>query len=486
MRPDFATLENAPTLNQLARDGVVFQKNHAVYCSSTEVNGTALATGAYPEHSGIIANRDYLPSIDTKDSVDTQDLDVIHQWDEAHQGQYLLLPTLAETLHRAGKTTAISGSKPVVLLQDRNGHSSGDSSNLVIYGGRSLPPDAVKSIRERLGPFPPAPKNRESLPNALRDEWTTRTLLACLWSNGIPDFSLLWLSEPDLSQHAVGPGAPEALAAVRSSDRCLALVLAELDRRGEREHTDVLVVSDHGFSTRLSPVDVAGQLQSAGFNAARRFKSNPKSGDIMVVGQGGSVLFYVIDHEANTVARLVDYLQRQSWAGVVLTRQPSEGAFTLAQAKIDSPRAPDVVVSMRWSGEKARSGAPGLLVADSRGSGNSGLHASMSPFDMHNTLVAAGPDFKRGFVDTLPTGNVDVAPTVFWLLGVDPGALRDGRILNEALVSPEAPTPEAGTERLSAARTIDGRVRRQYLQVSQVGSTVYLDEGNVEAGESGN
>ena len=33
---------------------------------------------------------------------------------------------------------------------------------------------------------------------------------------------------------------------------------------------------------------------------------------------------------------------------------------------------------------------------------------SFSPIDVHNTLVAEGPDFKAGFTDTLPTGNVDV------------------------------------------------------------------------------
>ena len=53
---------------------------------------------------------------------------------------------------------------------------------------------------------------------------------------------------------------------------------------------------------------------------------------------------------------------------------------------------------------------------------------------MHNTLVASGPDFKAAFVDTLPSGNVDVAPTVAQILGLQlPSA--DGRPLLEALAS---------------------------------------------------
>jgi hypothetical protein len=46
--------------------------------------------------------------------------------------------------------------------------------------------------------------------------------------------------------------------------------------------------------------------------------------------------------------------------------------------------------------------------------------------------VAIGPDFREGLTDELPTGNVDVAPTVASILGLSlPRA--DGRPLLEAL-----------------------------------------------------
>ena len=48
MRPDFISEENTPTLSRLARDGVFFQNHHAVFVSSTEVNGAALATVVHP------------------------------------------------------------------------------------------------------------------------------------------------------------------------------------------------------------------------------------------------------------------------------------------------------------------------------------------------------------------------------------------------------------------------------------------------------
>ena len=36
---------------------------------------------------------------------------------------------------------------------------------------------------------------------------------------------------------------------------------------------------------------------------------------------------------------------------------------------------------------------------------------------MHNTLVAAGPDFRAGVRDPLPSANTDLAPTILWILG---------------------------------------------------------------------
>jgi hypothetical protein len=46
--------------------------------------------------------------------------------------------------------------------------------------------------------------------------------------------------------------------------------------------------------------------------------------------------------------------------------------------------------------------------------------------------MAIGPDFKSGFHDTLPTANVDIAPTVARLLQYSMPAVQ-GRVLEEAL-----------------------------------------------------
>jgi arylsulfatase A-like enzyme len=99
---------------------------------------------------------------------------------------------------------------------------------------------------------------------------------------------------------------------------------------------------------------------------------------------------------------------------------------------------------------------------------------------MHNTLVGHGPDFKKGFVNYTPSGNVDVAPTILWLLGLNPPSHMDGRVLHEALVNSNEPVPETKTETLEATRDIGNFHWRQYIKVRTVGKTRYFDEGSSE------
>jgi predicted AlkP superfamily pyrophosphatase or phosphodiesterase len=115
------------------------------------------------------------------------------------------------------------------------------SHSVTLFAGKALPSGALAPITAALGPFPSA--------HLQQDSWTTRTLTDVLWKDGVPALSILWLGEPDLTQHESAPGAPAALAAIKASDENLAAALAALDQRDARGTTDVFVVSDHGFST---------------------------------------------------------------------------------------------------------------------------------------------------------------------------------------------------------------------------------------------
>ena len=480
MRPDFVTAATTPNLWRLAQRGVFFAHHHPVYLSATEVNGTAIATGAYPAHSFVIANSDFRPPIDPQKEIAIEDPATIRRGDEVSAGHYLGAPTVAEILHAHGVPTIIAGSKQVALLHDRARRPNDPGVSPVLYEGAVLPPRLEDPLAAALGPFPPIAKRQDKI---ARDAWTTQALLSQLWRGGVPPYSLLWLAEPDFSQHATGPGSEQSLEAIKSSDTNLGLVLANLEKRGLLDTTDVMVVSDHGFSTVGRKVDVAVELSKGGFAATRVALGGLQSGSVLAISNGGSTLLYVGGHEADVCRRLAAFLQQQDWAGVIFSREPLDGTFPLADAHIDSPQAPDFVLSLRRSHAKNATSPPGLQVSDlSPKAKKEGNHASLSAYDMHNTLVATGPDFRGGVTDTLPSANTDLAPTILWLLGFHAEAAKmDGRVLSEALDVGDAPALKSyEVKRLTARHEGAGGVWEQYLQVSEVNGVRYLDEGNGE------
>lgn len=470
LRPDSVTPENTPALHGLAAGGVTFRRHNPAYPSTTQVNGTAIATGSLPQRSGIIANSEYRPAINLSTAIRTDDLDAIRKTDELSNNRYLRMATTAEILRAAGKRTAVAGTKAVALLHDRFDREG--SAGAVVFGGKALPAATLAALESALGPFPAERADSTREANLAQDLWTTRAMLEVLWQPAVPDYSLLWLSEPDLSQHGSGPGSPTALAALRSSDDNLRRVLGELERRGLRDTTDVLVVSDHGFSTVSQMHDTEKELRDAGFPATRKRLGPPEPGGILVVGNGGSVFFYVSGSREADVLNLVRWLQSTEWAGVILTRRAAPGTLTLADANIASEDAPDIVVSMRGSGEPSSTGVPGLLHSDARKPGD-GMHGSLNAADMRNTLIAAGPSFPSGVETAVPSGNIDIAPTVLAILGVDPPEPQDGRALLDA-------SPQFTEGEKSAEIRVDGKLRRQTLKTAAVAGTVYIEEGAVE------
>ena len=118
----------------------------------------------------------------------------------------------------------------------------------------------------------------------------------------------------------------------------------------------------------------------------------------MVVGLGGTVSFYVIGHDAAATQKLVDYLQGRDYAGVIFTRQKMKGTFTLDQARVDSPDAPDVMVAFHWRELPNKYGIAGSMAADSSRKPGQGTHATLSRYEVHNTPLAGRAGFQaRGF-----------------------------------------------------------------------------------------
>lgn len=484
MRPDFINAQNTPNLQALLERGTFFANNHSFWPTTTEVNGTVLATGAFPSRSTVVANREFRPDINPRGPVATEAEETVRKGDALTGGHYLGAPTVAELVRQAGQTTAVAGTKPVAMLHDRSPERPAEPRSTIVFAGKSYPASLLGPITEALGPFPLyRPDPTAPKPNTEGNRWTTRALLEHLWHDGVPRYTVLWLSDPDFPQHLTAPGAPAALAGIHDSDANLGLVVEELKKRGELDKTDIFVVSDHGFSTIERSADPVQYFADHGLPVSRQFNAPPQPGQVLSVSVGGASLLYVTGHDQGVIGKLVDLLEQSDFAGPIFTRDSLPGTFALSTVHVDSPGAADVVFSFRWSNGVSANGTPGLMVAENKA--GLGMHGSLGKFDVHNTLVSAGPDIRAGFRDEFPTGNIDVAATILHLLQLtDPSGL-DGRVLAEAFADTPLPTEKPVPKRLEATHEItsglilkDHHTWQQYLQTTTFAGHTYFDEGN--------
>src|ERR1041385_1373032 len=318
-------------------------------------------------------------------------------------------------------------------------------------------------------------------PATAANAWTTKSLTHGLWRKGVPKYTLLWLSDPDNSQHETGVGSDVSISGIEDCDRNLYEVYKILDEKKVLDKTDIMVVSDHGFSTIARGYELVDILKRSGFKAAKKL-DDAEPGDVMVVGLGGSAFLYVIDHKEDVIRRLVGLLQNSDIAGVIFSKIGKdghvEGTFPLSAVRLDTgDDTPDVIVSFKWTAEKNDYDVPGLVYSEGSKRGK-GTHASLSRFDMHNTLVAYGPTFKRGFINDLPSSNADVAPTILSILGIKPSQPMDGRVLSEAFVNGAVASSKPKTETIKASQVIGLRHWEQYLKTTTYGGAFYVDEGN--------
>ncbi len=462
LRPDLITPDLMPTLHTLGQQGTRFARHHPVYPSSTEVNGSVLSTGRYPQNNGIIANREFRPDVNPKEAVPTHVLK-------------LLTPTIAQILAAHGQPSLISGTKPVVKLANPLDTRAPGDTSVVIYAGEAKTPDPATS--KSWPPFPPKAVAAKAA-NTQQDAWTTARIVDRINDGTLPRFTHLWLSEPDFAQHGAGILSAPGKDALKSSDTCLQNVVDALKKKGLWESTALLIVSDHGFSTITRFEDVSGSIEdNAKLSTVRDFKEPAKPGDILVVGNGGTVTFYVVDHKKEDIQKLVSHLQTTDYAGVLFTREGIPGTFPLTQAFIGSKDAPDVVMSLKWTAQTPANGVPGTVICDiaSALKIGSGMHVTLSPYDLHNTLIAIGAGIRPGLVSQTPSGNIDVAPTILTLLGLpDEAAKMDGRVLVEALTQSKEKPPEPQTQ---VHRATAGQWT-QILTITTCGKSTYIDEGS--------
>ena len=160
------------------------------------------------------------------------------------------------------------------------------------------------------------------------------------------------------------------------------------------------------------------------------------AGGIVVAANAGSDYLFVPDGDPNTVKAAVVSLQNRLQFGAIFVSDKYgdvTGTLPMSLINTENPvtgRGPDIIVSLTFDENVVVAGRSGISYASSVN--RRGDHGSFSPTDTHISMMAHGPDFKSGLYDTLPTANVDIAPTIARILAFNmPGV--QGRVLEEAL-----------------------------------------------------
>lgn len=463
VRLDHATPELMPYLTALGSTGVVFENHRAVFPAVTSVSAATLVTGAFPATHGLLGDEIFVQQA-SRQPVDAGDAASLAELDRATGGRVITALTLGELMEGDGRDLLVlaSGDGGLAWLlaygsNPRLGRSSVVNPSLVR-------PAALSAVLEGgIGAAAGEAAGYEE-----RNAWVTDALVELGLGEARPALSIAWYAGVDEATMENGIGSQESLEAVRSVDAELGRIVAELESRGLRESTNLIVTSDHGFIRHSGQVRLEQSLLDAGL------KEHPDSTDVVVAGSE----IYVTgagETKRESVRRIAAWLSQQPHVGGVFSRKDGDlspagaeaGTLSYETIQREHPRAGDLMTVPNWGVGPAESRFGGVASGD----GLAG-HGGASPYELNVPMVAAGPGFKRGERSTAPSSHVDVAPTLLTLMGVAPPVSMDGRVLGEALRGGPAAQefePARVTYRARAERAGDGEKVMELFQWSVEG-----------------
>jgi arylsulfatase A-like enzyme len=358
-----------------------------------------------------------------------------------------------------------------------------------------------------------------------------KVVLAMFKTRNKPFVLVFWSRDPDGSQHNTGdslntitPGinGPTSMAGIKNADNNLAQLRKALDDLGLAASTNIIISSDHGFSTiskesktspsaKISYDDTPKDFLPMGFlaidlakalnlplhdpnnkNAPVADNAHPKAGngvlgkdptkpDLVIATNGGSDLIYIPSKDRKLADRTIKALLEQDYvSGIFVDDEFGNfpGTLPMSQLGLKGKAVvphPSIVVNFRsWSSGCDEPTNCSVQVADTVLRQGQGMHGSFSRGDTYNFMAAIGPDFKAGFVDELPVSNADVGMTAAQLLGLrgsENGGLV-GRVMSEALPNGVVPKAFKAVEK-SKKKSENGL--ETVLNVQRVGSQRYFD-----------
>ncbi len=529
LRGKIVTNETAPAMAEVRDKGVNFRNSHSMFPTFTTANASALATGHYLGDTGDFSNTIYTGyPVGPADGSVTPFLEVdpvILDADEHFGGDYLNEETVLKMARAKGFSTAALGKLGPTLIFDHTDKIGAEGLHSIVIddatGTKNGVPlsEEMKAALTKAGLPLATPARGDNgkagdartpgtlTPNTAQQGWfadvATKVVLPMFKARNKPFVLVYWSRDPDGSQHNTGdslntvtPGinGPTSLAGIRNADNNLAQLRKALDDLGLSATTDLIIASDHGFSTistesRTSPsakiayddtpkdflpmgflaLDLAKALDLPLFDpndknarvadkAHTKFGNgllglDPDSPDLVVANNGGSDLIYLPNHDSALAALAIQALLEQDYiSGLFVDDELGSFPGTLPMSRIGLKGSavtpnPSIVVSFRSyvAGCDQPTNCT-VEVADTTLRQGQGMHGSFSRADTLNFMAAIGPDFKAGYVDPLPVSNADVGMTIARLMGLNPegpGELK-GRVLTEAL--PNGTVPEASNE----------------------------------------
>jgi arylsulfatase A-like enzyme len=544
LRPGMVNERTAPTMTALMAEGVRFTNTHSLFPTFTTANASGLATGHQLGDTGDFSNNIYVGFPLQPSGAVVAPLEnnrVLGEVDEHFGGDYLNEETILKAARGAGFSTAAIGKLGPVLIFDHTERSGQHTVIIDDVTGHSTGIPLSDEVKQRLTaaqlPLRTPERGDNAKPgtnvaNVVQQAWltdvVTKALLPMFKERGKPFVIVFWSRDPDATQHGQGdsplrlvPGinGPTSLAAIRNADDCLARLLSALKEQGLDGNTDIVLTSDHGFSTiskesatswaaTQSYKDVPAGLLPPGFVAIdlahalglKLYEANgteaepgthpshaligddPKKPAIVVAGNGGSDLIYLPTGDKQLAAKIVGLLSQQDYtSGIFVDDALGKIAGTLPLSAIALKGAavtpvPSIVVNFRsFSTGCADPTACGVEVADTTLPQGQGMHGSFSRADTRNIMGARGPSFRQHFESGAPASNADLGRTIAHLLGLkiaDKGQLT-GRVLGETL--PNGAMPSAQSSVVRSEPDAAGHVTM--LLIQSVGAIRYFDAG---------
>jgi predicted AlkP superfamily pyrophosphatase or phosphodiesterase len=393
-----------PTIRRLVAEGVRAEAMIPSMPTVTWPNHTTLVTGVTPAKHGVLGN-----SVLDRTSHELIPLVVDPIF---NKDQIVKVPTVYDLAKKAGLKTA------ALLWPATRGATTLDWTV----------PDvgSLAHVRQFTTPSLIEAFTAEGIPWDKQEEWweTERIkerdrmfvqMASLVLRRHSPHLMLMHFVELDHAQHRTGPRSPEAYAALKNQDDCVASFWAELQRTCPGRAT-LIVVSDHGFIPYRQRILPNVLLRQQGFLTA--IGGRITGGSVRAVAQGGSCFIYVLDeaNRAELVERIAKQFREVEGVGHVLVGQDFANVGLPHPGK--NPQMADIVLSAK-PGYNFNDLAAGDDVVTELLPQTKGAHGSDATHpEMHAAFIAWGVGIKAGAKPGKIT-NTSVAPTLAALLGID-------------------------------------------------------------------